>query len=405
MMKHLTNKRIIVLILTLMGLTTYVTCHSNNKDYVMPSPDQFLELTLHATANELYDNNADFESFQKLTKGPIGRDQKGFDFPTGSQVTAQFNYPNGQLILNNISFVNVMDDTRVKEYRLPDFTIATFLRGKDPKNITDQEAYEQVNAIFKQLEKQGWEYNFNFIAPRITPKTAVEYAMAGGDASYLDYRYPLSFEQFNQITSYIHRWYLRHGTDTFLEIEMWRNVEDNGDTTILFAYDFHDQLHEIYRHVEPENQGKASESLTEQYSNPPFIARLWSESKVVAKGLTIDKSLTSYTFPLVKQKTGFDTAKIINTDPYKLTYDEFLEKRETNEDLTPYLEPLSEEEPEITSRATGRCPAKKSCPKSGYWFTLAKADSRNYFKQGNIMPDYPNNQWGEVIWQFEGEQG
>lgn len=403
MMKHLTNKRIIVLILTLMGLTTYVTCHSNNKDYVMPSPDQFLELTLHVTAEELYDKNVDFKNFQKLTKGPIGRDQKGFDFPTGSQVTAQFNYPNGQLILNNVSFVNVMDDTRVKEYRLPDFTIATFLRGKDPKNITDKEAYEQVQTIFKQLEKQGWEYNFDFIAPRITPKTALDYALAGGDASYLDYRYPLSFEQFNQITSYIHRWYLRHGTDIFLKIEMWRNVEDSGDTTILFAYDFHDQLHEIYRHVEPENHDRALESFAKQYSNPPFVAKLSSESKVVAKGLTIDKSLTSYTFPLVKQKTGFDTQKIINTDPYKLTYDEFLEKIDAGEDLTPYLE--EQPEPEITSQAKGRCLPNQPCPKSGYWFTQAKYDSRAYFKQGERMPDYPNNNWGEVIWQFDGEQG
>ena len=27
-----------------------------------------------------------------------------------------------------------------------------------------------------------------------------------------------------------------------------------------------------------------------------------------------------------------------------------------------------------------------------------------YFKQGDIMPDYPDNNWGEVIWQFDGEK-
>jgi len=31
--------------------------------------------------------------------------------------------------------------------------------------------------------------------------------------------------------------------------------------------------------------------------------------------------------------------------------------------------------------------------------------SQAYFKQGDIMPDYPNNNWGEVIWQFDGEKG
>lgn len=404
MMKNLTSKKIIVLILTLMGLTTYVTCHSNNKDYIMPSPDQFLELTLHVTAEELYDNNVDFKNFQKLTKGPIGRDQKGFDFPTGSQVTAQFNYPNGQLILNNVSFVNVMDDTRVKNYRLPSFTVATFLRGKDPKNITDKEAYEQVNTIFKQLKTQNWEYNFTIDAPRITPKHAVEYALAGGDASYLDYRYPLSFEQFNQITSYIHRWYLRHGTDTFLEIEMWRNVEDNGDTTIFFAYKFHDQLNEIKRFVEVENHSTTLESFTRHFNKPPFDIRLWTESKVIAKGFSIDRSLASHTFPLVKKNTGFDTANLINTDPNKISNEDFVRRYKAGEDMTPYYENQSKAEPEITSQVQGRCPAGQPCPKPGYWFTLAKADSRAYFKQGDIMPDYHNNNWGEVIWQFDGEQ-
>ena len=358
------------------------------------------------TAEMMYGDNNEYLDYQTNDRQPMDTVFRGFNFPSQSKVSATFTYPNGSIDINNIASVRAMGNFSVKNYPLPNINITTFLRGKDPKNITDKEAYEQVNAIFKQLEEQGWAYNFNFIAPRITPKTAVEYAMAGGDASYLDYSYPLSFEQFNQITSYIHRWYLRHGTDTFLEIEMWRNVEDNGDTTILFAYKFHDQLHEIYRHVEPENHGKALESLTEQYSNPPFVARLSSESIVVAKGFPINKSLTSYTFPLVKQKTGFDTAKIINTDPYKLTYDEFLEKRDTNEDLAPYLETLPEEEKsEITSQVRGRCPAGEPCPKTGYWFTLAKADSRAYFKQGNIMPDYPNNNWGQVIWQFDGEQG
>ena len=371
------------------------------KDVVMP--DKPLEIALNMTSKELYDTNSEFKDFQKFTRGPIGRDRKGFDFPNGSTVTAKFNYPNGQLDLNNISFVNVMDDTRVESYRLPSFTIATFLRGTDPKNITDKEAYEQVQRIFKQLEDKGWEYNFYVNAPRITPENAVKYALAGGDASYLDFRYPLTFEAFNQITSYIHRWYLRHGTDTFLEIEMWRNVEENGNTTILFAYKFHDELQEIYRHVAPENYDTAILSFTKEYTNPPFISRLSSESKVVAKDIPLDKTLTSYTFPLVKQQTGFDTAKQINTDPYKLTYDEFLEKEEAGEDLTPYLE--EQPKPEITSKARGRCLANQLCPISGYWFTLAKADSRAYFKKGDIMPDYPNNNWGQVIWQFDGEKG
>ncbi|MBP3945223.1 hypothetical protein [Psychrobacter sp. K31L] len=47
--------------------------------------------------------------------------------------------------------------------------------------------------------------------------------------------------------------------------------------------------------------------------------------------------------------------------------------------------------PDVTSQARGRCLAGQPCPKSGYWFTQAKSDSRAYFKQDDIMPDYPNN--------------
>ncbi|WP_227430100.1 hypothetical protein [Psychrobacter sp. I-STPA6b] len=166
--------------------------------------------------------------------------------------------------------------------------------------------------------------------------------MAGGNASFLDFRYPLTFEQFNQITSYLHRWYLRHGTDTFLELEMWRNVEDNGDTTVLFAYKFHDELHEIYRHIPVEEQSYAIKSFHDIYTKPPYNSRLWSESSVVAKDIPIDKSMTSHTFSLVKKETGFDTAKMINTDPYKITYEEFRKRSDAGEDMPPYYENYSE---------------------------------------------------------------
>ena len=185
---------------------------------------------------------------------------------------------------------------------------------------------------------------------------------------------------------------------------MWRNVEDNGDTTIFFAYKFHDQLNEIKRFVEVENHSTTLESFTRHFNKPPFDIRLWTESKVIAKGFSIDRSLASHTFPLVKKNTGFDTANLINTDPNKISNEDFVRRYKAGEDMTPYYENQSKAEPEITSQVQGRCPAGQPCPKPGYWFTLAKADSRAYFKQGDIMPDYHNNNWGEVIWQFDGEQ-
>lgn len=40
------------------------------------------------------------------------------------------------------------------------------------------------------------------------------------------------------------------------------------------------------------------------------------------------------------------------------------------------------------------------CPRAGYYFTPAKIDSRRYFEQGEVMPDFPNG-WGTVIWQSD----
>ena len=123
-------------------------------------------------------------------------------------------------------------------------------------------------------------------------------------------------------------------------------------------------------------------------------------------GLDIQQDQPDYTLPLVLEKTGIDTSKFISIDPYKITYEEFMQRSEAGEDMTPYYENKTKpNKPEITSKARGRCQAGQPCPKSGYWFTLAKADSQAYFKQGDIMPDYPNNHWGEVIWQFDGEKG
>ena len=43
------------------------------------------------------------------------------------------------------------------------------------------------------------------------------------------------------------------------------------------------------------------------------------------------------------------------------------------------------------------------CPYAGYWFTVAKVHSRQYFKEGDIFPDFESD-WGDVYWQFDGEE-
>ena len=57
------------------------------------------------------------------------------------------------------------------------------------------------------------------------------------------------------------------------------------------------------------------------------------------------------------------------------------------------IEPVYEERIEIVL-------AGEHCPHSGYWFTHLKENSRQYFKQGEIFPDFESD-WGDVYWQFD----
>ncbi|WP_111896151.1 PoNe immunity protein domain-containing protein [Acinetobacter sp. MB5] len=50
-----------------------------------------------------------------------------------------------------------------------------------------------------------------------------------------------------------------------------------------------------------------------------------------------------------------------------------------------------------------RVAARESCPRSGYWFTVAQENSRQYFKQGDVFPDFESD-WGDVYWQFDGDK-
>jgi hypothetical protein len=46
-----------------------------------------------------------------------------------------------------------------------------------------------------------------------------------------------------------------------------------------------------------------------------------------------------------------------------------------------------------------RIPGGQPCPKAGWWFTPAKADSGRYFKEGELMPDFKSD-YGLTIWQW-----
>ncbi|WP_019101212.1 hypothetical protein [Chromobacterium haemolyticum] len=52
----------------------------------------------------------------------------------------------------------------------------------------------------------------------------------------------------------------------------------------------------------------------------------------------------------------------------------------------------------------GRIEAKQPCPRTGYWWTLAKEDSRRRFSQGEVMPDFADSRYGATIWYWDEDQ-
>lgn len=50
-----------------------------------------------------------------------------------------------------------------------------------------------------------------------------------------------------------------------------------------------------------------------------------------------------------------------------------------------------------------RCEAGETCPREGFWFTPAQANSRRRFKQGEVMPAVSGS-YGATIWQWDDRQ-
>ena len=51
-----------------------------------------------------------------------------------------------------------------------------------------------------------------------------------------------------------------------------------------------------------------------------------------------------------------------------------------------------------------RVVAGDPCAKTGYWFTPARANSRRYFQQREIMPSISDSTWGDTLWYWSGEE-
>lgn len=366
-------------------------------------PDKPLEIALNMTAKELYDANPEYRAFQEADAQPMGVTFQGYDFPRYKEPTVTIKYPNGQISIDGVMSILAYDDNKQENYQLSNINLG-FLFDHKVSGISDENAYKEMMSLFKELQDKGWVYNYSIGSPRIFIEDSLDFTLVDYTSDLnLDFTYPLTFEEWMQLDD-IQTWQLRHGTDIFMDIRYNRQTDPaTNNRHYLIDLDILNEKEVVQRMVDSKDRNKWELSYPNVYQDMR-LARLQSETQALEMGLDIQQDQPDYTLPLVLEKTGIDTSKFISIDPYKITYEEFMQRSEAGEDMTPYYENQPMAKPEITSQAKGRCPANQPCPISGYWFTLAKADSRAYFKKGDIMPDYPNNNWGQVIWQFDGEK-
>ena len=355
-------------------------------------------------------NNEDIKQYWSFDDNPLNIGSLGVTFyklrfPSDNYATVTFTYPNvPSFTIQNVSSTSGFYSHDRPERGIESSAVRFFIENAQGSyGVTKKDAYVAMQKLFKQLEEQGWQNDRRVTSARISLQDSYAYVTDENvSSSFLNYQYPLTFDQFKQLPSLQFR-DLRNGTDVFLDITMQYNFEEEINNYVyMISLDFSSEEIHINSYLSYDNPNDTMESLfTKAYPDLP-TSRLYAETQALETGLKIQQDQPDYTLPLVLEKTGIDTSKFVSIDPYKITYEEFMQRKEAGEDMTPYYENQTKaNKPEITSQARGRCLAGQPCPKSGYWFTQAKSDSRAYFEKGDIMPDYPNNQWGEVIWQFD----
>lgn len=384
-----------------------IACNGNSQTGQTMPPHAII--SVEESPETFKKNNENIKKYWNFNDNPLNISSLGvtfydLSFPSDNYATVTFSYPNiPPLTIKNVIGTSGYFDHDDPKRGIQSSTIRFFITDSNGNyGITQKEAYIGVQKLFEQLKTTGWQDNHQLTSPRISLQDSYRYGSNENVISdSINYNYPLDFEQFKKLDS-LHFWSLRHGTDVFLEIRMSYNFEEEiGSYVYMISLGFMSEENYLDSYVSYDNIGDTWESLFKEiYPNLPE-GRLQAESEAIAIGVDINQDQPNYTLPFVLKKTGIDTSKFVSIDPYKITYEEFMQRKEAGEDMTPYYENQPVNKPEVTSRDKGRCPAGEPCPKSGYWYTLAKADSRSYFMQGDIMPDYPNNDWGQVIWQLE----
>ncbi|WP_230657711.1 hypothetical protein [Psychrobacter sp. I-STPA10] len=331
-------------------------------------PEEPLYIELNMTAEEMYQRNPEYRAFQEADAQPMGVTFQGYNFPRYREPTVIIKYPNGTLSVDGVMSVLAYDDNKQENYQLSKINLG-FLFNHEVSGISDKDAYSKMMSFFQELQDKGWIYSHSNDAPRLTAKDSFIFATTeGGSSNYLDYSYPLTFDEWMQLSDF-QRWQLRYNTEAYMDIRINRQTDPStGHRHYLISLDIYDELEEIKSNIDAKDRDRWQAAYSEVY---PEIAswRLESESAAVKMGLKIQQDQPDYTLPLVLKETGIDTADFVSIDPYKITSKEFIERSDAGEDMTPYYENYSEKsKPDTTlsSRDNRRCLAGQPCPQSGY---------------------------------------
>jgi hypothetical protein len=122
-------------------------------------------------------------------------------------------------------------------------------------------------------------------------------------------------------------------------------------------------------------------------NQPPYLAEF--------KRLDWDKEGAAF-FRVPRNAKRFIMREGFTTRPCKWF---FVERVEGEFDDEPETSGSSSESAETRIRLE----AGDVCPRSGFYFTPARANSRQRFEQGNVMPDVGGD-YGATIWQWDGNQ-
>lgn len=175
------------------------------------------------------------------------------------------------------------------------------------------------------------------------------------------------------------------GDDTLYEDLLRKTLPNRQDVDLWY----HDVYTPLIRAIYVEDKKEASQ-LLKQYCNdwyPAFEQAPWHDSHL---GWGDEGSYVGY--------WAFEAGAIAFL--YGID-DSEIDHMVYPKDLVAYARNFS---PSSSSTQIGRVESGQPCPKAGYWFTPAQANSRRYFKQSDVMPTFEDSRWGATLWYWSGEE-